>query len=88
MLMLSSGSPSMSAATCAMIVCVPVPISEAAQDTSACPFEPSAMRTAAGICSASQTPEAMPQPTRSLPSRMERGSELRLFHPKASAPCR
>ena len=47
-----------------------------------------AMRTAIGICNASQTPVAMPQPTRSLPSRIERGSGLRLLQPNASAPWR
>ena len=43
---------------------------------------------AIGICSASQTPVAMPQPTSSLPSRIERGSGLRLSQPNASAPWR
>ena len=65
-----------------------MPMSEAAQDTSACPFAVSTMRAAAGICKASQTPVAMPQPTSSLPSRIERGSGLRLSQPKASAPWR
>ena len=48
-------------------------MSEAAQEISACPLALSTMRTAAGICRASQTPVAMPQPTSSLPSRIERG---------------
>ena len=52
------------------------------------PLAVSTMRAAAGICSASQTPVAMPQPTSSLPSRIERGSALRLSQPKASAPWR
>ena len=57
-----------------------------AQETSAWPLAVRTMRTAIGTCSASQTPVAMPQPTNSVPSRIERGSALRLFHPKASAP--
>src|SRR4029077_7325861 len=65
MVTLSSGSPSMSAATCA-IVYVPVPMSEVAQDTSAWPLAVSTIRTAIGTCSASQTPVAMPQPTSSV----------------------
>ncbi len=35
----------------------------------------------------SQMPVAMPQPTSSRPSRMERGSGLRFAQPKRSAPC-
>ena len=85
---LSSGNPSISAATCAMIVYVPVPMSEVAQETSAWPLAVSRMRTAIGTCSASQTPVAIPQPTRSVPSRIERGSGLRLSQPNASAPWR
>jgi hypothetical protein len=65
-----------------------VPMSEAAQDTSACPFAVRTMRAAAGFCKASQTPVAMPQPTSSLPSRIERGSGLRLSQPNVSAPWR
>jgi hypothetical protein len=42
----------------------------------------------AGICIASQTPVAMPQPTSSLPSRIERGCGLRRDQPNFSAPCR
>ena len=57
-------------------------MSEVAQDTSAWPFPVSTMRTAIGICKASQTPVAMPQPTNSLPSRIERGSGLRLIPAK------
>ncbi len=59
-------------------------MSENADATSAWPFAVSTMRTAVSICSASQTPVAMPQPTSSLPSRIERGSGLRLSQPKAS----
>jgi hypothetical protein len=84
----SSGRPSMSAATCAMIVWVPVPISDAADATSAWPLAVRTMRAAAGICNASQTPVAMPQPTSSLPSRIERGARLRLSQPNAAAPWR
>ena len=40
------------------------------------------------ICIASQMPVAMPQPTSSLPSRIERGCGLRLDQPNFSAPCR
>ena len=46
------------------------------------------MRTAIGICNASQMPVAMPQPTNSLPSRIERASGMRLSQPNASAPWR
>ena len=88
MVMLSRGSPSMSAATCAMIVCVPVPISEHPQAISAWPLAESTMRTVIAICIASHTALAMPHPISSLPSRIERGSALRRSQPKASAPAR
>ena len=63
-------------------------MSEVAHETSAWPLPVNTMRAAIGICSASQMPVAMPQPTSSLPSRIERGSGLRLSQPNASAPWR
>ena len=42
----------------------------------------------AGIWKAPQTPVAVPQPTSSRPSRIERGSSLRSFQPNFSAPSR
>jgi hypothetical protein len=65
---------------------VPVPMSEQAQDTSAWPLAESTMRTVIGICMASHTPVAMPKPTSSPPSRMERGAPLRRSQPNAFAP--
>jgi hypothetical protein len=40
----------------------------------------------AGIWKAPQTPVAIPQPTSSRPSRIERGSMERRLHPNFSAP--
>jgi len=64
---------------------VPVPMSEAAQDTSACPFDVSTMRTATGICNASHTPVAMPQPPAPCHRASSAAQDLRLLQPKASA---
>ncbi len=61
-------------------------MSEVAHATSAWPLGVSTMRTVIGACNASQMPVAMPQPTRSLPSRIDRGAKLRLSQPNASAP--
>jgi len=46
------------------------------------------MRTVIGICNASHTPVAMPQPIKSPASRIERASGLRLSQPNAAAPWR
>src|SRR5215831_1468836 len=63
-------------------------MSEVAQATSAWPLALNTTRTAIDHCNASQTPVAMPQPTRSPASRIDRGSGLRLSQPNASAPWR
>jgi hypothetical protein len=56
--------------------------------TCAVPSALNVMRAAAGIWNAPQIPVAVPQPTSSRPSRIERGSILRSFQPNFSAPSR
>jgi hypothetical protein len=83
----SIGTPAASAATCVMIVYVPVPMSEVALDTVREPSTLSTARALAFCCMASHTPVATPQPISWCPSRIERGAALRRDHPKRSAPC-
>ncbi len=65
---------------------MPVPMSPVELPSSSLPSLVSTARTLDGIISASQMPEATPQPTSSRPSRMDRGSALRLAQPKRAAP--
>ena len=53
-------------------------MSEVAHATSAWPLALTTIRTVMAACHASQMPVAMPQPTRSPPSRIERGSGIAL----------
>ncbi len=83
-----NGTPSISAAIWAIMVYVPGPISAVALAISTLPLAVITARALAFNCIASQMPLAIPQPTSSLPSRMERGSGVRLDQPNFSAPCR
>jgi hypothetical protein len=75
-LMLSSARPSMSVATCAMMVWAPVPMSDLAHASSVCPLAETIMPTVIGAWNASQRPVAIPHPTKSPPSSIARGAEL------------
>ena len=84
----SIGRPRASAPICARIVHVPVPMSDAAVDTSRWPSLVSFASAAAFIRNASHMPVAMPNPINSWPSFRARGNALRWSHPIDAAPSR